>query len=211
MIIAGILGGIGSGKSTLSAMFVECGGVSIDADRLGHEVLRESEVMVEIRREFGSGVFGENGWIDRSRLARIVFEESPTGRARLAALEGMTHPRISIAIDRRIQELRSTGVSVVILDAPVLLKARWDRFCDHLIFVDCPQDQRRQRVLRRGWTEEEWLRREASQESLEYKRSRCDIVIDNGGELSQTRAQVVSYYSAWSITSTSQVDPDLSE
>lgn len=207
MITAGILGGIGSGKSTVTAMLVTRGATAIDADRLGHEALREPEVKSAVRREFGDAVFDADGWIVRASLARMVFDDSPEGRRYLAALEAIVHPRISEAIERRLADLRIAHVPLVILDAPVLLKARWDRFCDHLIFVDAPAEQRLARVRERGWSEAEWRRREAAQEPLDRKRALCDTLIDNGSGLERTRAQVDAVVDRWLAADRTNLSP----
>ena len=201
MKIVGILGGVGSGKSTIGRLFEELGAVRLDADRLGHEVLREVEVRDEIRLEFGSGVFDTEGWIDRPRLAKMVFEPGEVGANRLRALERITHPRIAVRIQEELDRLRGVGAEIVILDAPVLLKAGWDRLCDHLIFVEASDEQRMQRVAERGWTQQQWRQREAAQESLDEKRGRCDVTISNEGDLRQAREQVASWFRRWSTDS----------
>ena len=76
------------------------------------------------------------------------------------------------------------------LDAPLLLEAGWDRLCDTLVFVDAPRGLRLARARKRGWSEADFARREAAQQSLEAKRGRADLVVDNSGPLDATRAQV---------------------
>ncbi len=76
------------------------------------------------------------------------------------------------------------------LDAPLLLEAGWDKFCDTLVFVDAPRELRLARALARGWSEEDFAAREGVQESLDWKRRRADVVVDNSGSPEQTRSQV---------------------
>ena len=197
MIVIGLLGGVGSGKSRVrEALAARCSAEVIDADALGHQVLREPEVRRAIAERFGERVLDAEGWIRRGELAKIVFDDSQSGREQLRWLESVTHPLISARMSEQLEAARAAGKRCVVLDAPVLLKAGWDRFCDHLLFVDAPWERRRERVSARGWSEEELRRREAAQESLEYKRSRCDTVIDNGGSWEDT----LVHLDAWLAT-----------
>lgn len=198
MKVIGILGGVGSGKSTVARLFEQAGAVRIDADRIGHLVLQLPEVRELVLARFGEQVFDSDGSISRPALAKIVFAPGAEGQRALADLEAMTHPRITQRIEREISRERLAGTKLLLLDAPVLLKARWSRFCDHVLFVDAPPELRQARVAVRGWTQEEWLRREQSQESLDVKRAASDIVVDNGGSLEQTAAQVKDLLARWS-------------
>lgn len=194
MIVIGLLGGVGSGKSRVrEALAKRNGAMAIDADALGHEVLREPEVRQAIVDRFGREILDREGWIQRAGLAKIVFAESEEGRQNLQWLESLTHPRITARLLQQLDEARSAKKVMVILDAPVLLKAGWDRLCDHLIFVEAPWERRRERVSTRGWSEAELRRREAAQESLEIKRSKCDTVIDNSDSWEQTSLQLEAW------------------
>jgi dephospho-CoA kinase len=102
----------------------------------------------------------------------------------------MTHPEIRKRLRSEAQEMARRGTQVSILDAPVLLKAGWADLCDALVFIDCPEDQRRARAVQRGWTAEEFARREASQEPIEEKRRRADFVLENSGDLGYIQTQV---------------------
>lgn len=186
----GLLGGIGSGKSTVAQCFVELGASNVDADQIGHEVLLRDDVREAVKNRWGTPVFDENGWIDRAKLARMVFRNSSDNARALADLEAITHPKINDELQRRFRQFQTDQVPLIILDAPVLLKAGWDRFCDHLIFVDCPWATRVERVAKRGWSADDLKAREAAQASLELKKSRCDYTIDNSIDPEHVRRQV---------------------
>lgn len=186
----GLLGGIGSGKSTVAQCFVELGASNVDADQIGHEVLLRDDVREAVKKRWGPSVFDENGWIDRAKLARMVFRNSSDNAQALADLEAITHPKINDELQRRFKQFQTDQVPLVILDAPVLLKAGWDRFCDHLIFVDCPWVTRVERVAQRGWSADDLKAREAAQTSLELKKARCDHTIDNSIDQEHVRRQV---------------------
>jgi dephospho-CoA kinase len=190
MRIVGLLGGVASGKSYVAGLFCRLGAALLDADGAGHEVLREPEVESAARRRWGGEVFGPDGRIDRSRLAGIVFAAAPDGPRELEYLEQLTHPRIEDLLRRQARQLEAAGRQVAVLDAPVMLKAGWDAFCDILVFVDAPREVRLARARGRGWTEDEFAAREAAQESLEAKRQRADMVIDNSGSPEATQAQL---------------------
>ena len=190
-MIVGIIGGVASGKSHVTRMLEGLGAVSLDADRAGHEVLDQTEVKQAIRDKWGKSVFDANGQVDRAAVAKLVFASSPEGPLNLAYLEALTHPRIGEKLRSRASQLAEQGGhGVIVLDAAVLLKAGWDQFCDHLVFVDAPLQVRARRAAQRGWNEAELLRREAAQVPVEEKRRQADFVIDNSGDQQQTLQQI---------------------
>lgn len=193
-IVLGLLGGVASGKSVVAAQLEELGAGRLDADRAGHEVLKLPEVEAALRGRWGDGVFGDDGHVVRSAVAKIVFAPTDEGRRELAFLESVTHPRIGERLRAEAERLAAAGYKVLVLDAPVMLKAGWDAMCDAIVFVDAPRDVRLQRARGRGWTAEEFTRREQAQESPETKRKRADYVIDNGGSIDSTRAQTADLW-----------------
>ena len=179
MILIGILGGVASGKSEVSSRLRSLGAAVLDADRVGHAVLREAEVRQAVQRRWGEAVLDASGEIDRRKVAEIVFAAAPESRAELTFLEQLTHPLIGQRLQEQLAELHREGVRAAVLDAPVMLKAGWDRLCQRIVFVDAPRDVRLARARQRGWTEADFAAREAAQESLETKRSRADVTLDN--------------------------------
>jgi dephospho-CoA kinase len=195
MKIIGLLGGVASGKSAVAGLFCELGAAVLDADRAGHEALRRPEIIEALRNRWGNSILGQDGQIDRPAVAKIVFAPDPQASTELAFLEGLTHPLITEALSREIERLSAEAAHpAAILDAPVLLKAGWDRFCDHLVFVDVPRNQRLSRAIVRGWSDEQFIGREAAQEPLPEKRARCDTIINNSGSLEETRRQVSRFW-----------------
>jgi len=194
MILIGILGGVASGKSAVSDRLKTLGAVVLDADQLGHEVLREPEVKEELRRRWGEKVFEASGEIDRRRVAEIVFAAASQGKEELAFLEQLTHPRIRERLRKQLVDLKRTGVRAAVLDAPVMLKAGWDRMCDFLLFVDTPRPVRLARARQRGWTEADFAAREAAQEPVEAKRRRAGTILDNSSSFDQLYAQVDRFW-----------------
>ena len=179
MKIIGLVGGIGSGKSTVARLIGKRDGVLvIDADRLGHEVLLLDEVKTLIRAEWGDVPFGDDGEIDRRKMAAIVFSGTEEGNADLEKLSKISHPRIAELLKSQIELARMDDRRLVLLDAPLLLEGGWDRLCDDLVFVESPQLVRIDRVLSRGWTPEEFRVRTTNQLPLDAKRNALRFVIE---------------------------------
>jgi dephospho-CoA kinase len=185
--VLGVVGGVGSGKSRVAEILSEFGCAVIDADRVGHEALREADIRQAVARRWPEAV-GPDGEIDRKALAGCVFGDAGD----LAELNAILHPRIGERIGERIARLRETGgVRAIVLDAAVLFEAGWQEICDAVLFVDAPADLRLERVRRtRGWDERQWRDRENSQISLDIKRDACEYIVRNGSSVSHLREQL---------------------
>ena len=186
MKMLGIIGGIGSGKSTAAEFFRLEGAAIITADRIGHQILLLPKVKESVQERWGSAVFGGDGGIDRQKLAEVVFAEEEE----LAYLKSLTHPLIAEEVDRQRKEHERNGVQICLLDAPLLLESGWDSHVDLIIFVSAPVEVRRERIKSRGWSETDWEQREAAQLSVEEKSRRADIVLDNAGNAEHLQRQV---------------------
>ena len=186
--VVGLVGGIGSGKSTIAAQCKQLAAAVIDGDVVGHEVLRRPEVRDAIVRRWGTEILGPDGQVNRGKLGWIVFAD-PTA---LKELETLVHPLIKSELRRRIDAARQDpGVAFVVLDAAVLLEAGWDDVCDVLVFVDAPDAQRQRRVRQsRGWPKEAWQARENLQLALKIKKARADYVLDNSGTPDESFRQI---------------------
>lgn len=198
--VIGLIGGVASGKSVVAKEFRGLGAEVIDGDKLGHLVLAEPEVVSLLRERWGDQVVdGESGQVVRREVAKRVF----TDESELAFLEEVTHPRIADRIKDRIQEIaekcqQDATHKVVILDAAIMLKAGWDKYCDKFVYVHADLEVRKNRAMDRGWTAENFEKREQAQLSVEEKRRRSDIVIDNTGCLEQTCEQVLKAWNSFS-------------
>lgn len=180
--IIGIVGGIGSGKSSVARQLHEqLPVVVVDADKAGHQVLTEQTTKQALRARFGDKFFDEQGDIDRPVLGRLVFGTDPESKTAKKDLETIVHPRIGEILREQIAAAQAKpGIMAVILDAAVLLETGWKEFCDTVVFIDVPEDIRRNRVIQnRNWTAEEFAAREANQLPLETKKQLSDHVIDN--------------------------------
>lgn len=193
--LIGILGGIASGKSFVARCLEEFGAGRLDADGAGHAVLQDPAVEAAARARWGAEVFTPAGRIDRSALAKRVFGTSPTAAEDLSYLEQLTHPRIADRLREQAEALVAQGRSVLVLDAPVLIKAGWDGFCTHLLFVDSSLAKRQQRAAERGWKPDELEARELRQEPLDAKRQMADLYVDNSGSSEETKTRLARIWS----------------
>jgi len=194
MQIIGVVGGVASGKSLVARQFEQLGAGVLGADAAGYEVLKMPEVEAAIERRFSRQVFGAEGHVDRARLAEIVFAPPPEGPRERATLEQLMHPRIGRALHGRAEALAKQACQVAVLDAPLLCEAGWDELCDKVVFVDAPRRLRQERAESRGWSKEDFTAREDVQKSLDHKRARADVVIDNTGSPESTQAQVERFW-----------------
>jgi dephospho-CoA kinase len=196
--VLGLLGGIGAGKSTVADALVRHGGRVVAGDPLGHEALEQPDIRARVIDIWGErGILTPEGKIDRKKFGRIVFP-SPVERSRL---EHLVHPYIEKRIREEIDKASADpAVRFVILDAAIMLEAGWNGECDKLIFVDAPRSVRLERVHKqRHWTDQDLANREAVQMPPEKKKERADAVIDNGGPVEATIAQVDELVKRWEL------------
>jgi dephospho-CoA kinase len=186
VLLVGLTGGIGSGKSTVSAMLAERGAEIIDADRIAREVvLPGTPAWCKIRDHFGPEVLLADGHIDRAALAGKVFADP----AKLALLNQITHPEIFARIADRLEELHGRDV-VVVLDAALLLETGLAQRVDMVLVTHSPKELRVERLAARGFGSEQAKARMASQLSEDERIARADLVIENLGSLEDLVEQV---------------------
>jgi len=190
VLLIGLTGGIGSGKSTVSGLLAERGAVVIDADAITRELQQPgTPVLAAMVERFGDGILAADGTLDRQSVADIVFADSEA----LADLGKIVHPAVGAEIARRLQDEAETD-HVVILDVPLLVESGRDDMAA-LVVVDVdPEIAARRLVDQRGMREDDARARMARQASREERRARADVVIDNSGSLDDLRAAVAE---AW--------------
>jgi dephospho-CoA kinase len=193
--VVGLIGGIGSGKSRVSAEFARRGARVIAGDQLGHEALRQPEIKARVVGRWGEGILDEQGEVNRRKLGGIVFADPQERKA----LEAISHPWIERRLTEEIEKARrDPAVALVLLDAAVLLEAGWNRHCDWLVYVHAPRAVRLRRLAgQRGWSEKEVDDRSRAQLPLTEKVSRADYVIDNSGPPEDAARQVDDLFRQW--------------
>ncbi len=182
MLKIAITGGAGTGKSTVARMFKELGAEVLDADAIAREAVAVGQpAWVELRRLYGADFFHENGELNRSRLAQVVFAD-PEARGRL---DGLIHPRVEAELQARVAELARRGVSLVLVEVPLLFETGREAAFDRVIVVAAPEADQIRRLRARDHRGEAEIRGIlAAQWPLADKVARGDYVVDNGGELS---------------------------
>lgn len=193
MIVIGLTGNIGSGKSTVARRLESLGAKIIDADKLSREVvLPGSPVLKEIVKKFGPGVLNDKGELDRKKMGALVFAD-PQARS---SLNNIIHPRIKEEIDREINEFKSSsgslaGAGVLVVDAPLLIEVGLHHEVDEVWVVKVDREAQIERLAERdGLTPEETLKRIAAQLPQEEKLKYAHRIIDNSGVPSETIKQV---------------------
>lgn len=190
--VFGLTGNIGSGKSTVSWMFGELGVPVIDADEIAHEAIKpHTAAWKAIFERYGRTVVGNDDVIDRTALARIVFQD-PIERK---FLESVIHPHVKEEIEHHIAEKSRNNAAFVIVEVPLLFETGWEKLFDATIVVRCNEGQEIERCKEKfGMNREEVLLRLAAQYPLERKIAAADAVIDNNETLEETRVQVKRLY-----------------
>ncbi|MBQ7605894.1 MAG: dephospho-CoA kinase [Firmicutes bacterium] len=195
MKIIGLTGGIGTGKSTVSAYLKKQGIEVIDADKIAHDIVAVGEpALREIAAAFGHGILNVDGSLNRKALSSIVFNQ-PTEREKL---EAITSNRIITIIENRIEALRDNAdmadysdVQMVVIDAPLLFESGLNRLCDEVWVVDAEREVRIQRAIERDKTgREEIVARINSQIDADEALAKADHIITNSGTLSALYKQI---------------------
>ncbi len=188
MLVLGLTGGIGTGKSEVTRALASLGASVIDADRVGHEAYKPHQgIWQEVVQAFGEGILQPDGEVDRKALGAIVFSQ-PDARAKL---NGIMHPWMADEIEQRIDQMRQEGAEVVVLEAALLIEAGWQRLVDELWVTTADEDEAVRRVSRRsGLSEADVRGRMATQMPVAEKIEQADVVIDNSGSLDDLQQRV---------------------
>jgi dephospho-CoA kinase len=188
VVVIGLTGGIASGKSTVSRMLLEMGAAVIDADRVGHEAFRsDSDARREVVTAFGSDVLGQDGEIDRGKLAEIVFEDLEA----LDQLNRIMHPIIRRMVERQIDEFRSQGSEAVVLEAALLIEAGWTDLVDQVWVVISPESMVVDRLRsQKGYTEAQARARISAQMPSSERSKYADVLIHNDSDIRSLREEV---------------------
>jgi dephospho-CoA kinase len=188
MLVIGLTGGIGTGKSEVARLLESLGAAPINADQIGHEAYTpHSETWNLVVDAFGEGILQESGEIDRRALGGIVFSDPEE----MAKLNSIMHPQMASMVTDRIDSLRGDGAEVVVVEAAVLFEAGWETLVDEVWSTDSPVDIVVQRLqAARGISPEEARKRIDSQMDREERLGRSDVVVDNSGDVARLERTV---------------------
>ncbi len=197
MLVIGLTGGIGTGKTEVTHVLRELGAVVIKADRVAHLSYRpNTEAYEAVVTRFGRAILDGSGVIDRTRLGAVVFSDP----ARRKELEAIVWPAAREWIEGRLAEEEERGTRVVVIEVPKLFEAGWDRLTEVVWTVEAPAGEIGRRIIagrvqdRSGLDEAEAGARAAAQMTREARVERADLVIENNTTLEDLREQVTN---AW--------------
>ena len=188
MLVIGLTGGIGTGKTEVCRLVHELGAVVINADQVGHEAYApHSEAWEAVVKAFGREVLQANGEIDRRKLGGIVFADP----AQLAILNGIMHPRMASIVREKLTGLEQAGTRVAVVEAAVLFEAGWDNLVNEVWTTESPVESVVARLQERNGLEPEEIRKRiSSQMSSEERVARADQVVNNAGNLADLESSV---------------------
>lgn len=193
MVVAGLTGGIATGKSTVAQAFASFGAEVIDADKIAREVVEKDRPAWRLICEhFGDEILLGNGEIDRESLGTIIFNDN----RKKALLNSIVHPAVFEEIDRRLRGfLREAGGKVAVCDVPLLIETGMYRDFEEVILVYVPEALQVERLMSRdGISRETALKKVHSQMPIEEKRQYATIIIDNSGSPKETSEKALSAY-----------------
>ena len=199
MLIIGLTGGIAAGKTTVAGMFKKRGARVIDADKIGHKIIKpRTETWQEIVASFGKGILNKDLSINRRKLGKIVF----TNPRFLRRLNKIMHPAMTKMIKKEIAKLVASPSppAILILDAAVLFEANWSSLVDKIIIVKTSRQNQLKRLQRyKNLSQEEAKEKITSQVALQRKMKRADYLVENNGPLRQIEKKVKEIWSLWKI------------
>jgi dephospho-CoA kinase len=186
MLLVGLTGGIGSGKSTVADLLARHGAVILDADAFARDAVRAgTDALADVVRRFGDEVLGPDGELDRPRLAAIVFAD----REALADLEAIIHPEVRRMIADGIQSHLDTD-DVVVLVNPLLIEMGTHRDCDVVVVVSASPETQVARSVARGMDEADARARLEAQLPLDQRARAADVLLDNEGTIEELETEV---------------------
>ena len=192
MLVIGLTGSIGTGKSAVTGRLEQLGAAIINADHVGHDAYTpNSEIWNEVVRAFGEEILEAGGAIDRKKLGAVVFADPE----QLAKLNAIMHPRMARMVSDRIEQRRAAGSPGVVVEAALMFEAGWETLVDEVWVVDSPLHLVMKRLYaRNGMDEAEVNKRIKSQMDIRERLERADVVVDNAGDLAALEQVVDSLW-----------------
>ena len=192
MIVVGLAGGIGCGKSEVARIMADLGAVVIDADKYGHQVYApNTQGWTEVVAAFGDDILDDNGEVDRRKLGPKVFGKPEE----MQKLNDIAWPKIKQSIQEEIENQRRTGTGVVVVDAAILIEAGWTDLSDQVWVATAPEEQVIKRVqARNNITSEQVKARIDSQMGTDERVSYADVVVSNDQDLDALKDNVVALW-----------------
>jgi dephospho-CoA kinase len=189
VLIVGLTGNYGTGKSSVLRMFGELGAIVIDADNIVDSLLEDRSVLEKIKEMLGGKVFSGDGRLDRVKVATLIFQE----RKLRDTLEGILHPLVFQRMEDTLRDVKGEE-SIAVIEVPLLFEKGYAWRFDRTITVYAKEETSLRRLEQSGVLRTDALMRMRAQMPIGEKMERADYVIDNSGSLDQTRSQVAEIY-----------------
>ncbi|MBP3905887.1 MAG: dephospho-CoA kinase [Peptostreptococcaceae bacterium] len=184
MLVVGLTGNIGCGKSSLSELLMSKNIDVIDADIISREIMYDKELLEIIFYEFGTEIKNNDGTLNRKKLGNIIFNDDDM----LMKLNSITHPAIKRKINDRIIDISNQGKNIVVIDAALLIEGKFLDLVDKLVVITCNEEVQLNRVVNRdNMTKEEALKRINSQMKQDEKIKYADYIIDNSKDMNNLK------------------------
>ena len=192
MLVLGLTGNIGCGKSSVSTIFMENNIKVVDADIVARQIFDDKNLLNEVFSTFGESIRNQDGSLNRRALGNIVFNDDE----KLILLNNLTHPKIKQKILSKVEEYKNQGEKIVVIDAALLIEDDYIPYIQKLILITCRKEIQINRIIARdNCTKEEAISRINSQMSQEEKAKFADYIIDNSNSFEELKKKVLELIS----------------
>ena len=192
MLVLGLTGNIGCGKSSVSTIFMENNIKVVDADIVARQIFDDKNLLNEVFSTFGESIKNQDGCLNRRALGNIVFNDDE----KLILLNNLTHPKIKQKILSKVEEYKNQGEKIVVIDAALLIEDDYIPYIQKLILITCRKEIQINRIIARdNCTKEEAISRINSQMSQEEKVKFADYIIDNSNSFEELQKKVLELIS----------------
>ena len=192
MLVLGLTGNIGCGKSSVSTIFMENNIKVVDADIVARQIFDDKNLLNEVFSTFGESIKNQDGSLNRRALGNIVFNDDE----KLILLNNLTHPKIKQKILSKVEEYKNQGEKIVVIDAALLIEDDYIPYIQKLILITCRKEIQINRIIARdNCTEKEAISRINSQMSQEEKVKFADYIIDNSNSFEELQKKVLELIS----------------
>lgn len=192
MLVLGLTGNIGCGKSSVSTIFMENNIKVVDADIVARQIFDDKNLLNEVFSTFGKSIKNQDGSLNRRALGNIVFNDDE----KLILLNNLTHPKIKQKILSKVEEYKNQGEKIVVIDAALLIEDDYIPYIQKLILITCRKEIQINRIIARdNCTKEEAISRINSQMSQEEKVKFADYIIDNSNSFEELQKKVLELIS----------------
>lgn len=192
MLVLGLTGNIGCGKSSVSTIFMENNIKVVDADIVARQIFDDKNLLNEVFSTFGKSIRNQDGSLNRRALGNIVFNDDE----KLILLNNLTHPKIKQKILSKVEEYKNQGEKIVVIDAALLIEDDYIPYIQKLILITCRKEIQINRIIARdNCTKEEAISRINSQMSQEEKVKFADYIIDNSNSFEELQKKVLEIIS----------------